>query len=541
MLPIHHCSLTLPDNCPAMRLRSLVFSALALGGVSANLACTDEERGVIEPPYLTTGGSGNDTGAGGKATGGTSSSGGKPSGANGGKGNNPGAGDEGPVERGGDGNLAPAGDCALPWSEGSVGADDSCDLDNLQDGGIVIQGEINSDLTLPGGKSYKLSGGVRVGNGAVLTIGPCTKILGSTEDDLLLIAAGSKIEAKGTADAPIVFTSDRPKGSRAPGDWGGLIILGNARTNAATDIQRPAIEGLVASEFYGSANDDHNDESSGTLEYVRVEYVGKDLGFGNEVNGITFGAVGSGTKVSHVQVANCTDDCFEWFGGTMNADHLVALNCDDDSFDTDNGFAGHVQFAFARQFPVTSESDSNGFEMDTGPDLLRKDPNDATMTLGPYLPQTTARWSNVTLCGEGPSDSLSPPRFGAVLRRLVAGTIENTILTGFADGGVSFRDASPITLQHSLVFGNGADGTVTLDPTKDWPAFSEPAWSNASEAPAGFCDCWSNPPAPFPLSPVAGVEPTDFDDPSASYVGAFEQADVASNWLIGKWVSWDSE
>src|SRR4051812_15922160 len=173
-------------------------------------------------------------------------------------------------------------------------------------------------------------------NGAVLSISACTKIVGTDSTAVLAILPGAKIEAVGTQDAPILFTSSQPKGSRAPGDWGGLIILGNARTNLATDVVRPAIEGLVKAELYGSNTDAHNAESSGSLIYVRAECVGRQIGPDNEVNGITFGAVGSGTTVSHVEVSNCTDDCFEWFGGAVNADHLIALNCDDDEFDTDN-------------------------------------------------------------------------------------------------------------------------------------------------------------------------------------------------------------
>jgi hypothetical protein len=527
-----------------MRFNEVVFSALALGSAGLGLGCSDEARGVQELLYCPTGGgTGNTSTTGGTGSGNTSN-GGKPTTPTGGSSNNDsGAGNVDNMA--GDDTGPQPGACDLPWSQGAVGTDDSCDLDNLPDSGMTIQGDISTDLTLEGGKSYVLSGETRVMSGAVLTLGACTKIIGQDSSAILVILPGGKIEAVGTQDAPILFTSSKPKGERAPGDWGGLILLGNARHNDATADTKPGIEGLVMTERYGSETDAHNDESSGSLEYVRVEFVGKQIAADNEINGITFGAIGSGTKVSHVEVANSTDDCFEWFGGTVNADHLIALNCDDDGFDTDNGFSGRVQFAFGRQFPSTSEADSNGFEMDSHNPPFR--PGADGMPTGElFLPLTAANWSNVTLCGEGPSDALSPPRLGAVLRRKVSGSITNTIFTGFADGGLKLldilpTDASPLTLTHSAIFGNGEDGMTTFGLGSDPGKVLDEASANITEAPAGYCDCWSNPPTPFPLQPIEGATATGFPDAGANYVGAFKQANVASNWMIGKWVSWDAE
>ncbi len=530
-----------------MRFQRLVSSAGALFGLGLLLGCSDELRGVAEPPYHAPPGEANSS-SGGTSSGATPSTAGKSSG-HGGKGSS--GGNDATGNAGGDGDVGTASGCDVPWSAGLVGADDSCDLDNLPDGGVVLKGDITKDLSLPGGKSYVLHGETRVMGGASLILKPCTKIIGENHDAVLLIRPGAKIEAVGEQDAPILFTSSQPKGSRAPGDWGGLIILGNARNNQATNIVKPPIEGLVHAEFYGSNTDAQNGESSGSLVYVRVEYVGKQIAADNEINGITFGAVGSGTKVSHVEVANCTDDCFEWFGGTVNADHLISLNCDDDEFDTDNDFSGTVQFAFGRQFLTTQEADSNGFEMDTANPAFQPGPPDpngqATLNMmDPVLPLTTTKWSNVTLCGQGPEQSLSPPRIGAVLRRNVAASITNTILTGFAYGGLSVRDDSKPVTTHSLVFENGKDGMTTVAPQPDNKTKSEPGTffveenANGVDAPPGHCDCWANPPAPFPLEAVEGGTPFG-EDADANYIGAFKRADVASNWMIGKWVSWDEE
>ena len=334
----------------------------------------------------------------------------------------------------------------------------ACDLDALLDGGAIpvdADGDISEDTTLETGKSYTLDAVTRVLDGVTLTIQPCVKVLGTAPTAVLGVMPGGKLEAAGQADAPIVFTSSKAAGERLPGDWGGLIILGNALVNQPA----PSIEGLEAATPYGSATAANNDESSGTLQYVRVEFVGRDIdGKGNESNGITFGGVGSGTIVDHVMVSNSIDDCFEWFGGTVSANHLIGLNCDDDIFDADFGFSGQVQFAFGKQFESSTEKDSNGFEIDTA-DNANIDP------------VTTAKWSNVTLCGANTGVAPALPRIGAVLRRQVSGSITNTILTGFDSGAFSIRntDADPptnITLTSSLISTTSAFTTPPPTPAR---------------------------------------------------------------------------
>jgi hypothetical protein len=404
-----------------------------------------------------------------------------------------------------------------------------CDLDALEDGGAIpvdADGNVSEDTTLEAGKSYTLDSVIEVLDGATLTVEPCVKILGTKPTAVLGVLPGGKLEAAGTADAPILFTSAKVAGKRAPGDWGGLIILGNAQVNQPDT----KIEGLEAATPYGSTTDDNNDESSGTLEYVRVEYVGRDIdGAGNESNGITFGGVGSGTKVSHVMVSNSIDDCFEWFGGTVNADHLIALNCDDDAFDTDFGFSGTVQFVFGKQYEATAEKDSNGFEMDTS--------NSASID-----PLTTAKWSNVTLCGANTGTAPADPRIGMVLRRQVSGSIVNAIVTGFDSGAFSVRDIdkdppTDISLTSSLIFGNlSVNHADTHKAAATWFEDQDGNVDDGDEVPAGF-DCYSNPPSPVPDESVEGVNPgAGFE--KAEYKGAFAGG---QNWMTGSWVDWSEK
>ncbi|MDR2475065.1 MAG: hypothetical protein LBD45_04325 [Bacteroidales bacterium] len=222
--------------------------------------------------------------------------------------------------------------------------------------------EIKSNMTLKYPNTYNLKGFVYVENGVTLTIEPGVIIKGDkATKGTLIIERGGKIVADATKERPIVFTSAQNPGSRKPGDWGGLILLGKAPNN----VGEQTIEGGVRSNHGGT---DPND-NSGVLRFVRVEFAGIEYSTDNEINGITFGSVGAGTVVDYVQVSHSGDDSFEWFGGTVNARHLVALRGWDDDFDTDNGFSGKIQYALGLRDPkVADKSASNGFESDNTAD-----------------------------------------------------------------------------------------------------------------------------------------------------------------------------
>ncbi|WP_242926578.1 T9SS C-terminal target domain-containing protein [Pontibacter vulgaris] len=249
-------------------------------------------------------------------------------------------------------------------------------------GVVELTGSITSDMTLKADKKYLLKGFVYVQAPAKLTIEPGTIIKGDkATKGSLIIERGAQIIARGTVDKPIVFTSNQAKGTRAAGDWGGLIILGKAPVNSGSSS---AIEGGV-DRLYGGSDAADN---SGVLKYVRVEFAGIAYQPDNEINGITLGGVGSGTELDFVQVSFGGDDAFEWFGGTVNAKHLVAYKTVDDMFDTDNGYAGTVQYVVGISDPnVADGSKSNGFESDN---------NKAGDNAAPF---TSAKFSNVSLFG----------------------------------------------------------------------------------------------------------------------------------------------
>ncbi len=446
--------------------------------------------------------------------------------ASGGKAGSTGKGGSANIPKGGEaqtGGADPVPEGGMTGEGGSGGAPlvAECDLADLTDGG-----EVPASGILETGNFYTLKGLVKVTK--TLTIEPCVKILGdSVSLGTLVVMPGGKLMAEGTADAPILFTSSEPEGSRAPGDWGGVIMLGNGVCNDATVDTLCEIEGLTDGTVFGNtAADAVEDESSGSLAYVRIEYPGIDLdGQGNEINGLTLGGVGSGTTLSHVMVSNTLDDCFEWFGGTVNADHLVAHNCGDDMFDADAGYSGFVQFAFGRQ-GTTITSDPNGFEMDN--DSVNAD----------KAPVSSPSFANVTLCGTGTAVAGSGPQVGMVLRRGLDATIVNAVVTGFFTAGLSVRNTpnTQTTLTDSLVFGNTAEFDATHTGGATW--FSAQT-GNSDVAPANFGDCFTAVPAPFPAAAIEGGTPTGHADLTATYVGAFADAD--DTWMTGAWTDWATE
>ncbi len=234
--------------------------------------------------------------------------------------------------------------------------------------------------TLPKG-TYLLKGWVYVGEGAELIIEPGTIIKGDKNTKAaLIVERGGKLIAQGTQQQPIVFTSAQTKGNRRPGDWGGLILCGNA-VNNQKEMQ---IEGGPRTK-HGGTNDADN---SGVLSFVRIEFAGYPFQKDKEINGLTFGSVGSGTQIDHVQVSYSNDDSYEWFGGTVNCKYLVAYKGWDDDFDTDNGYRGNVQFGLAlRDSKIADTSQSNGFESDNNADGSAVNP------------LTTATFSNITFIG----------------------------------------------------------------------------------------------------------------------------------------------
>ncbi|MBS1510816.1 MAG: hypothetical protein JST86_08255 [Bacteroidetes bacterium] len=297
----------------------------------------------------------------------------------------------------------------------------------------ILEGRITANRTLHAQYTYKLRGLVYVTNGAILTIEPGTKIVGENgKNGGLIITRSCQIIADGTAANPIIFTSEAANPQR--GDWAGLVLLGQAPTNASFNgIQGVgAVEGGINNSdnlglFGTPATQGQNPaDNSGILRYVRIEYAGYAFLPDNEINGLTFGGVGNKTIIDNVQVSYANDDSFEWFGGTVNCTHLVSFRTLDDDFDTDNGFSGKVQFGISlRDSAVADISKSEAFESD----------NDANGSA--LLPQTSAVFSNMTVMG--PKATLNNTGnslfvWGAQIRRNSTISIFNSIIMGYPNG-----------------------------------------------------------------------------------------------------------
>ncbi|RAR50377.1 hypothetical protein [Flavobacterium lacus] len=292
---------------------------------------------------------------------------------------------------------------------------------------VILEGNLET-TTLTKDNKYLLRGQVFVRDGKVLTIQPGTIIKGDkATKGTLIIDRGGKIEAVGTATEPIVMTSNLAVGERDRGDWGGLVILGRATNNQrnapGSSTEWPQIEGISPAVEHGG-NIDNDD--SGALVYVRVEYAGIELSPNNETNSITLGSVGSQTQLEYCQVSFGGDDGFEWFGGTVNGKYLISFASWDDSFDVDFGYSGKNQFGVEVRYPsFADQSGSNSFECDNGP------------ADNAYTSYTTGVFSNFTCIGPKATNTQSISasyQHSIDLRRATAVTIANSVFVGYPRG-----------------------------------------------------------------------------------------------------------
>ncbi|WP_293299062.1 hypothetical protein [Pedobacter sp. UBA4863] len=288
----------------------------------------------------------------------------------------------------------------------------------------TINGEVTANKTLTADRVWYLDGVVLVKNNATLTIEPGTVIRAKVGTKAaLVIDKGSKLIADGTVTKPIVFTSGKDAGSRAPGDWGGIILVGKAPTNRITPVQ---VEGGVALTY---GTDNIPADNSGILRYVRIEYAGIGVN-DSEINALTFYAVGSRTVVENVQTVYANDDAFEFFGGTVNCKNLIAYATADDDFDFDFGYNGSVQFALSLRDPkfVDAADDGNGIECDND-----KDGTDAA-------PITQPKLSNFTLIGpNNATGTASRHAYGNRWRRGTKFIFNNSIILGAQKGGLNIE------------------------------------------------------------------------------------------------------
>lgn len=307
-----------------------------------------------------------------------------------------------------------------------------------------LTGNLTADRTLFKDTLYTLKGYVKVANNATLTIQAGTRIVGDfeTKGSSLWILPGSKIVANGTAAEPVVFTSEQPVGSRKPGDWGGLLIIGKGISSRSGTIRTEGPQGIT--EIYSGGTD--NADNSGTLRYVRIEFAGYDVtGTGQELNSLSSYAVGSGTTYEYIQTLAGLDDSFEWWGGAVDGRFLVSYESGDDHFDWTEGYVGRNQYLIGFQSvriqPAAGtgglSSDPQGFEGDGCPT------GEAGCDNGNQQePFSNPVFANFTMIGPGTATAItSGGDNGMVLRRGTGGFFTHGIVARWQRQGLSVRDA----------------------------------------------------------------------------------------------------
>lgn len=380
----------------------------------------------------------------------------------------------------------------------------------------AIAGRINRNITLTSDNIYLIDGLVSVEGNSTLTIEPGTTVLmrafQGTEDSRLAITRGSRLVAEGTKDAPVVFTSSRTlAGDAARADWAGIFLYGRARTNQGAAIFE---EGFV----YGGTNDSDN---SGTLRYVRIEYAGK-----NDADAIQFYGVGSGTRLSYIQVFQCEDNGIRFKGGAASLKYAVVSEHGAYGLWAEHGWRGRGQFwvfqtsIAATIIPVNFNNQARSVE-------LRNDANDFLLQ-----PATYAQLSNITMIGNGNTD-LDGTRRGFRIRRGAMGVIQNIIATNFPDDGVRVEDVPPekledgtMVLANARSFSNRSD----FDEQAEDYFLVQPGFNVSDEPVPGIS------PANFVGSAPSSFDPASFDSwfSSAPYIGAVKNAET--DWTAdGQW------
>lgn len=436
--------------------------------------------------------------------------------------------------------LAACGDDGMP-----VGDDEPPppDADTTGPQTIRLNEDITEDTTLVSGNTYIIPRlkYLFVMPGVTLTIEPGTVIQGE-QGAVLVVTRGARIEAEGTPEDPILFTSSQPDGEKTPGWWGGVLVLGSAPINTnvnstppSTEAQFEAFTSAIDEGLYGGTDPE---DDSGTLKYARIEFGGFNYLSDREFNGLTLCGVGSGTEIDYVQIHGGKDDGIEFFGGTVNVKHIVVSQNQDDGLDTDNGWQGNGQFIVVQHVSPDGATDaSNGSESD----------NHGTSASYTAMPRTMPTMYNVTWIGD--RSYTGGTSMAGVFRRGTGGHYYNVIITGFP-GGLEFRDAATAAqldagnffFKNSILFDNAADGN-------NWPPpqasndivestyMTDSTWSNRFVDPMLDAEATDKAAPTFRLqagSPAltGGATPPDdgFFDTTATFVGAVGTEDWTAGW-----------
>lgn len=276
---------------------------------------------------------------------------------------------------------------------------------------VAFQGNINDGVvTLDASITYNLTGPLTINDGATLTIPAGTKIQGSGGTSAyIVVAQGGKINVNGTVTNPVVMTS--ANSTKAPGDWGGLVICGRAPINSAVSASAE-VSGLT----YGGTNSTDN---SGSITYLRLEYTGAIYNANKEFNGLSLFGVGSGTVIDYVQIYRSSDDGVEFFGGTVNTSHIVSTFNEDDQFDWTEGWSGTNNYWYGK---LGNNIGNRGIEADN---------LEANYNAAPIANPTI---NNMSLIGISDTGYTGSEQDGMKIRRGTKGMFTNVYIENFTKG-----------------------------------------------------------------------------------------------------------
>lgn len=410
------------------------------------------------------------------------------------------------------------------------------------DGAIcVLSGTLTESITLTPDRDWLLSGGVFIGEDRgremTLSVEPGTHVFGEVgTNSFLCVNRGSRLVANGTREAPIVFTSSKDPGSRTRGDWGGIILNGRAKLNSCPLGVACERLGEGGTGYYGGLDDE---DDSGVLRYVRIEFAGREISPDNQLNALSLQGTGAGTVLDHIQIHKAADDAIEFYGGTVSFKHILATGPVDDLMDWVNGWRGKGQFFIGQQHP---DAGDNGIEGDNF-----AEENDS-------LPRSEPVLSNITLIGS--PDSVFSGN-GVWLREATGGHLSNMAVLGFATACMDMDD--PATFS-SAVSNGELTGSLTLErtyldcavnlvdePSEAGFAATLPEFFNVLNEGNRLADPLLTDPfnleqpgfLPQPDSPLlgSGAAPSDsFFDP-VNFIGGIGPDD---NWIEG-WTSFDAD
>lgn len=403
---------------------------------------------------------------------------------------------------------------------------------------VEVSGSLPRDTLWRTGERYHLKDMVYVESGATLTIEPGVQITGGP-GSALIVTRDADINARGTREAPIVFTSAKPPGQRARGDWGGVVLLGNAPVNTGVGH----VEGIDRADPRGAFGGSDSNESCGILQYIRIEFAGHEISADNELNGLTLGGCGAGTVLRNLQVHMGLDDGVELFGGSANLSHVLISRAGDDGLDWDRGWTGQGQFIIVLQDGDKGDSaiEADNYKKDNGAE-----------------PRSAPTLSNLTLLSSG---NPGIAQRGMTLREGTGGDLRNVLVAGFTLGAIDVRGAA--TVAQIEKGGLRISGLVLTDPVGDWfeaesgekdddGGFDEAAWIRTVEGATfrehGLLDPDTADPRgprlvprddPILRTAAVPLPQGEFWDEAANFAGAVRPGSRGS-WLDG-WAAFPSD